>query len=153
MSLRPVLSAAVGSSLGGATGCIVVPRLQFHATWSLCNVCWHAKSLLSIALERPLRHLDESLLDAGALDSAGLVEQHVVVFTGPLFAASTCNLPLLFLVQFVTDADEGETLRIRRSSVLMEAITPARQGIERRLASDIVDESAAVCTAIECVTK
>ena len=120
-------SAAIRLGLRGATLSVVILSLQFHATFCIRYGSGHSECLLCIAFERSFRHLYESILYACALDRTRLKEQHVVVFACPLLASCTGNLTFRLLVELVADADEWERLWIGRSSVLMEAVAPARK--------------------------
>ena len=57
------------------------------------------------------------------------------------------------LVELVPDANEGERLRVLRSRILIEAVPPAAERIERLLVGQVVHERAAVSTAVECITQ
>ena len=100
-----------------------------------------------------LGHLEEGLLDAGALHSTRLIEEHVVVVAGPRLSLLRGHLSLRLQVQLVTDAHEGERLGILWASILIEAISPAGERIEGLLVGDVVDEGAAVSSAIKGVTQ
>ena len=145
-------SAAVGFCLRLAT-LLVVLRLELHAARGIHHCLGHRKCLLSVTLESLLSHLVESLFDAGSLHGGCLVEEHVIVLTGPLLALSRGDGPVLLLIELVTQADEGEGLRVLRSRILIEAVPPAGERIERLLVRDVVDQGATIGTAIEGVTQ
>lgn len=81
------------------------------------------------------------------------MEEHVIVFAGPLLASGGGDLAFGLLVELVPDANEGERLRVLRSRILIEAVPPAGERLKRLLISYIIDEGAAVSTAVEGVAK
>ena len=62
-------------------------------------------------------------------------------------------LAILLLVKLVAEADKWEGLRILRSRILIEAVTPAAESLRRLLVGDIVAEGAAISTTIESIAK
>ena len=145
-------SAAIRLGLGGTARCIVILRFQLHSARCVHHRVGHRECLLSITLQSSLCHLQERVFNAGTLDGTGLIEEHVVVFTSPLLAASARDLAFWLLIELVSNANEGESLRIRRSCILVESVAPARKRLEARLARDVINEGAAVSSAIEGVT-
>jgi len=87
------------------------------------------------------------------LHGTGLIEEHVVVFAGPLLASRTRHLSLRLLVELVADADEGERVGVLGAGVLVETSPPAAQRIERGSVCNVVDEGAAICSSVERVTQ
>ena len=87
------------------------------------------------------------------MDSTGLEKEHVVVFARPLLPFCDWNLPRRLLVKLVSNAYEREGLRVLRSRILVEAILPAGEGLKGLLVSDVVNECAAVSTAVERVAE
>ena len=57
------------------------------------------------------------------------------------------------LIKLVAEANEGEGLRVLRSRILIEAVPPAGERIERLRVRDVVDQGATIRTAIEGVTQ
>ena len=90
---RKLCSAAIRPGLCLPTVSMIF-RLKFHSARRVHHSGWHLEFRLSIALQGLLGHLQECFLHRGALHGAGFVEEHVVVFSGPLFAALTRHLPL-----------------------------------------------------------
>lgn len=81
------------------------------------------------------------------------MEKHVIVFAGPLLASGGGDLAFGLLVELVPDANEGERLRVLRSRILIEAVPPAGERLKGLLISYIIDEGAAVSTAVKGVAK
>ena len=108
----------------------VILRLEFHTARSLHNRLWHRDCLLSISSQCLLCHLEEGLLNAGAIDGACLIKEHVIVFVCPLLAAIRSHCAIGLLVKLISNADEGEGLRILGPSVLIEAISPTAERFE-----------------------
>mmetsp|Transcript_8884 Transcript_8884/g.12162 ORF Transcript_8884/g.12162 Transcript_8884/m.12162 type:complete len:216 (+) Transcript_8884:33-680(+) len=150
---RALRSAAIRLGLSGATCRTVILLRQLHATRRFHHCVRHRECLLSVTLERSLGHLDESFLNAGSLNRAGLIEKHVVVFARPLLTSRPRNLTLRLLIELVADADEGEGLRVGGASVLIEAISPAGERLEARLARDVIDQGAAVSSAVKSIAQ
>ena len=120
-------SAAIRLGLGGTARCIVILRFQLHSAWCVHHRVRHRECLLSITLQSSLCHLHERVFNAGTLDRTGFIKEHVVVFACPLLAAGASNLALRLLIELVTNANEGESLRVCGSSILVETIAPARE--------------------------
>ena len=127
--------------------------LEFHASRGIHNRIRHLKGLLRVSLHSLFRHLQKRFLDAGSVKCRRLVKEHVIVLAGPLLALGGGHLALAFVVKLVPDANEGERLRVLRSRILIEAVPPEGERIERLLVRDVVDQGAAVGTAVERVTK
>ena len=145
-------SAAVGLGLG-LTALLVILRLELHATGGVHHSLGHRECLVSVTLESLFGHLEESLLDRGALHGTSLVEEHVIVLAGPLLTLRSRNGTIVLLVKLVAKANEWEGLRVLRSRILIEAVPPAGERIERLLVRDVVDQGATIGTAIEGVTQ
>ena len=62
-------------------------------------------------------------------------------------------LAILLLVKLVAEADKWEGLRILRSRIFIEAVTPAAESLKRLLVGEIVAEGAAISTTIESIAK
>ena len=146
------ISAAVGARLG-LTALLVVPLLELHAAGRIHHSLRHRHCLLSISLQSELSHFQERFLDRCTIDSASLVEKHVIVFSGPLLASGGRNLPISLLIELVAKADEGEGLGVLRARILIETISPSGKSIERLLVGDVVAECATIGTAIEGVAE
>ena len=145
-------STAIWSSLS-LTTLVVILWLELHAARSFHHRLRHSDSLLSIASQCLLCHLEESLLDTGAIDGACLIKEHVIVFVGPLLASLCGHRAISLLVKLISDADEGEWLRILRPSVLVEAISPSAKCFEWCLVRDVIAEGAAVSSTIKGVSE
>ena len=59
----------------------------------------------------------------------------------------------IVLIQLVAEADEWERLRVLRPRILDEAVAPSGQSFERLRICDVVDEGAAIRTAVEGVAE
>ena len=70
-----------------------------------------------------------------------------------MLAAGRSDLAVGLLIKLVAKADEWEGLGILRPGILVEAISPSGQRIERLLVCDVIAQSAAVSTAIEGVAE
>ena len=108
----------------------MILRFNFHTPWSLHHGLRHRKGLLSIAPQCSLCHLQECLLNRGTIDGTRLVEEHVIVVTGPCLAASCGDLAVGLLVKLIAKAYKGEGLGILWSSILIKAVTPAAQRLK-----------------------
>ena len=131
----------------------MILRLKLHAAGGVHHCLGHRECLLSVTLEGSLGHLQECFLDGSTIKSGGLVEEHVIVFAGPLLAARGSNLTFGLLIELVADADEGEGLRVLRPGILVEAIPPAAERLEGLLVGDVVAKGAAIGTAVESVAE
>ena len=127
--------------------------LQLHATWCVHHPLRHHESRLSIPFQCCFCHFHEGVRDCSTFDSTCLIEKHVIVFTSPLLTTCARNLTLSLLIELVPDANEGERLRVLRSRILIEAVPPAGERIERLLVRDVVDQGATIGTAIEGVAE
>ena len=99
--------------------------LELHAAWSLHHSLRHCEGLLGIAFQCCFSHFEEGFFDVVSIEGASLIEKHVVILASPLLSLSSGHLTLLFLIQLISEADKRERLRILRSSILIEAISPA----------------------------
>ena len=70
-----------------------------------------------------------------------------------MLALGRGDLPVGFLVELVAEADEGEALWVLRARILIEAVAPPGQRLERLLVRDVVAQSAAVSTPVEGVAE
>ena len=131
----------------------MVLRLELHAARCLHHSLWHCEGLLGIAFQCGLGHFEEGFFDVASIEGASLIEKHVVILASPLLSLCRGHLAFLLLIKLVSKADEGERLRILRSSVLIKAISPATESFKRLLVSDVIGESAAIGTTIESIAQ
>ena len=94
-------TSTVGLGLS-LTALMVILGFKFHATWCVHHGLRHTESLLSIALQCSLCHLEEGLFDIITTKGTSLVEEHVIVFACPLLSTSGRYLTLRLLIQLVT---------------------------------------------------
>lgn len=90
------------------------------------------------------------MLDIDGLLCRRLKVRDVALGLAPGHRAFLSYLPLVLLhIDLVPQHDEGEVLRIPWAGLDEELVPPTVQGLERLGAVDIINEYAAVCTAIE----
>ena len=76
--------------------------------------------------------------------------RNVALGLAPSHRAFLGDLSLILLhIDLVTQHDEGEVLRVPGASLDEELVPPTVQSLERFRAVDVVNENAAVCTAVE----
>ena len=109
--------------------------------------------LLSISFEGGFRHFEKCFFNTQAFYSTRLVKHHVIVVFGPCLALCRWNLAIGFLIEFVSNADEGEWLRVARASIFIEAISPPTKRVETLRICDVINECATVSTAIEGIAE
>ena len=90
------------------------------------------------------------MLDIDRLLSGRLEVGNVSLGLAPGHCAFLGDLPLILLhVDLVAQHDEGEVLRVPGAGLDEELVPPTVQGLERLGAVDIVNEDAAVRTAVK----
>lgn len=107
---------------------------------------------MGVAYQGLLRHLEEDVLDVGALHGRHLIEGEFLRL-GVLLALLGLNEPVSLLVELVAQHHEGEARLARWSTVVHEAFAPAVQILERDGVRDIVNQTAAVGAAVKGVPK
>lgn len=110
----------------------------------------HVQLLFLILMQCVLSDCLESLLDIDGLLCGRLKVGDIPFGLAPSHRAFLGYLPLvLFHIDLVAQHDEREVLRVPRASLNEELISPTVQGLERLGAVDVINEDAAVRTAVE----
>ena len=92
----------------------------------------------------------ECLLDVDGLLCGSLKIGNVTLGLAPGHCAFLSDLPLILLhIDLVAQHDEGEVLGVPGAGLDEKLVPPTVQGLERLGAVDVVNEDAAVCTAVE----
>ena len=91
----------------------------------------------------------EGLLDVDVILGTRLEEQHVSVLLAELARLNCRHFALLFQVDFVTNDQERECVNILGLRLRQKDLLPVEQVVKTRWISDIVYQTAAVCTSVE----
>ena len=123
-----------------------------------CTTCFrHCRRqgnlLLSISFEGSFCHFEKRFFHTQSFDRTRFVKHHIIVFFGPLLPLCGGHYTIGLLIKFVADTDEGERLWISWASILIETVPPSRKRVETLGIRDVINECAAIGTAIEGVTK
>jgi hypothetical protein len=143
---------AVGLSRGLST-LLVLLLVELDGSCSVLHGVGHGDGLVSFTLEGGLRHHEESLFNLGAFESTGFVEHHIVVIFSPLLSLVGRNLSMLLLIQFISEADKGEIVRIARASIFDESLLPFIETVETVKVGKVVAQRAAVSSTVESVSE
>src|SRR6056300_413081 len=103
---------------------------QFQCATSVSNGRRHRDLLLGVSLEGGFGHGQEGFLDAVASDCTRLVEHHIIVFLGPCLSLGGGHLSASLLIKLVSEAHEGERVRVTGASILNKACLPAAQVVK-----------------------
>lgn len=148
--LRSAVAVRLSS---GLSTLLVLFLVELDGTSGVLHGGGHLHGLLSFTFESSLGHLEESLFDLGAFECTGFVEHHIVVLFSPCLSLGGGHLPVLLLIQFVSEADEREVGWVTGASIFDESLLPFVETVVRIEVSDIVTESATVSSTVESVSK
>ena len=120
---------AVGLSRGFST-LLVLLLVELDGSSGVLHRGRHLDSLISFTLEGSLGHHEESLFNFGAFEGTGFIEHHVVVIFSPLLSLVGGDLSMFGLIQFVSEANKGEIVRVARTSILDKSLLPFIETVE-----------------------
>ena len=144
------ISTAIRFSLSLST-LFMLLLSEFQCTTSIWDSRWHSNLLLSISFECGFCHFEKGIFNTQTLYSTRFVKHHVIVVFCPRLAFWSWYYSISFLIEFVSNADEGERLRITWTSIFVETISPSTKCIETLSISDVINKSATVSPTIESV--